>query len=142
MLLVKRAHPDATLPTRQTAGAAGYDLASVEDCEIMPGQLRVVPTGLVIQVPPGTYGRVAERSGMTTKNHTSVGAGVIDADYRGEVGVVLRNHGTLPVQVQKGQRIAQLILETIVTPAVSEVFEMDETARGAGGFGSTDHNQA
>jgi len=88
-------------------------------------------------VPEGTYGRVAPRSGLAWKHHIDVGAGVIDADYRGNVGVVLFNHSEKDFPVQVGDRVAQLILERIIVPDVVEVQELPDTIRGAGGFGST-----
>jgi dUTP pyrophosphatase len=98
-----------------------------------------VKTDLAISCPAGTYGRVAPRSGLTVKKGVHVGAGVIDADYRGPVGVVLFNLGTEPLVIEHGDRIAQLILEQIVMAPVVDVGdgELEETVRGAGGFGST-----
>jgi len=96
-----------------------------------------VPTDLSIAVPEGTYGRVAPRSGLAVKHFLDVGAGVVDADYRGPLGVVLFNFGKEDYQVREGDRIAQLVLERIVTPDVLEVESLDDTQRGEGGFGST-----
>ena len=96
-----------------------------------------MPTDLSIACPPGTYGRVAPRSGLTVKNGIHVGAGVIDADYRGPVGVVLFNLGQEDFVIQVGDRIAQLILEKVCIATVEEVDELDSTVRGSGGFGST-----
>lgn len=97
----------------------------------------VVLTDLAIEVPSGCYGRVAPRSGLAAKNFIDVGAGIIDEDYRGNVGVVLFNHGPEPFHVAPGDRIAQLICERIVYPVLEEVPKLDETKRGADGFGST-----
>lgn len=88
-------------------------------------------------MPEGTYGRVAPRSGLAWKNFIDVGAGVIDQDYRGNVGVILFNHSDTPFEIKKGDRIAQLILERIVHPVVVEADTLSDTDRGAGGFGST-----
>ena len=96
-----------------------------------------MPTGLSISFPAGLYARIAPRSGLALKKFMDVGAGVVDADYRGEVGVVLFNHGDQDFEVKMGDRIAQLILEQISTPEVVEVSGLDETVRGTGGFGST-----
>ena len=137
MLRVKVLNPGATLPKRQTDGSAGYDLATNETFELAPGERRVVKTGLCIAVPHGTYGRVAPRSGLAVKYGIHALAGVIDADYRGEVGVVLINHGTEPFHATKGDRIAQLVIERILTPYVQVVDDLDDTLRGEGGFGST-----
>ena len=97
----------------------------------------LLKTDIAVAVPPGTYGRVAPRSGLAWKNSIDVGAGVIDADYRGNVGVILFNHSDADFAVAAGDRIAQLVLEVIVTPDVEVVASLEDTARGAGGFGST-----
>ena len=91
-------------------------------------------------IPEGTYGRVAPRSGLAAKHHLDVGAGVIDADYRGPVGVVMFNLGQTDYPVKKGDRIAQLILEKILMAEIEEVDDLDDTERGEGGFGSTGKN--
>lgn len=101
------------------------------------GGRAIVPTDISIAIPPGTYARVAPRSGLAVKHGIDVGAGVVDYDYRGPLGVVLFNFGKEPFEVKAGDRIAQLVLERIVTPDVEEVEELDSTERGAGGFGST-----
>merc|ERR1719378_1469507 len=121
----------AVLPTRGSAGAAGYDLSAAHPVTVPP---------LAMAIPEGCYGRIAPRSSMAWKKHTDCGAGVVDKDYRGPVGVVLFNLGSEPVEIQRGDRVAQLVLERIATPAVVEVADaegLDATARGAGGFGST-----
>ena len=127
----------AKLPVRASAGAAGYDLASVEDASVPARGRKLIKTGLKIAVPDGTYGRIAPRSSLALKHFVDVGAGVIDADYRGEVGVVLFNHADEDFIVKHGDRVAQLVLERIVTPDVFAVDSVEETDRGAGGFGST-----
>lgn len=134
---VKVLDPGATLPKRQTPGSAGYDLATNEHFEILPGQRRLVRTGLSIAVPDGTYGRVAPRSGLAVKYGIQTLAGVIDSDYRGELGVVLINHGSEPFRAIRGDRIAQLVIERVDTPDVQVVDDLDDTSRGEGGFGST-----
>eukprot|EP00995_Heteronema_vittatum_P008244 NODE_3423_length_669_cov_323.929032_g2143_i1.p1 GENE.NODE_3423_length_669_cov_323.929032_g2143_i1~~NODE_3423_length_669_cov_323.929032_g2143_i1.p1 ORF type:complete len:175 (+),score=53.51 NODE_3423_length_669_cov_323.929032_g2143_i1:61-525(+) len=137
-LLVKKLSAAATIPVRGSAHAAGYDLSSAHDIVIPARGKAIVKTDLAICCPDGTYGRVAPRSGLAAKHHLDVGAGVIDADYRGNVGVVLFNHAAEDFPVKTGDRVAQLILERIVTPAVEEVQEdLPDTVRGAGGFGST-----
>ena len=129
--------PDATIPTRGSASAAGYDLASAVTTKIFPGGKTLIRTDLCFSIPDGYYGRVAPRSGFSWKKHTHVGAGVIDSDYRGNVRVLVFNLGTEDVVVTKGDRIAQLILEKITTPPIRVVPMVDETSRGASGFGST-----
>lgn len=136
-LKVKKLSADAQLPTRGSDGAAGYDLQSIESCVVLPGKRAVVATGLSIELPPGVYGRIAPRSGLAVKHGIQVGAGVVDADYRGEVKVVLFNHDSNPYLIKPGYRIAQLILERCETPDVEEIFDSSDTVRGQGGFGST-----
>ena len=136
-LRVKRHKPEATLPQRATDGSAGYDLCSAIDCSIEAGGRLAIPTEISIAVPSGHYGRVAPRSGLAMKKGINVGAGVIDADYRGKVGVCLFNHSNDTFAVKTGDRIAQLILERISTPPVAEVDALETTERGTGGFGST-----
>jgi dUTP pyrophosphatase len=134
---VKRLTTLARIPRRASAGAAGYDLTSVDKLSIMPGNRALVSTGLSIKLPPGVYGRVAPRSSLAVKG-IQVGAGVIDADYRGEIKVLLFNHTHDTVfDVEPGDRIAQLICERCETPEVIQVSELDDTSRGEGGFGST-----
>lgn len=137
VLCIKLEHATATLPTRGSALAAGYDLSASEAAVIPKGGRAVVSTGLSISVPLGCYGRVAPRSGLAVKKGIDVGAGVIDSDYRGIVGVVLFNFGEEDINIAPGDRIAQLIIERIATPRVVEVVSLDETDRGAAGFGST-----
>jgi dUTP pyrophosphatase len=127
----------AVIPTRGSPGSAGYDLSSAEAVVVPARGKAICPTDLSIACPPGTYGRIAPRSGLAWKNHIDVGAGVIDADYRGNVGVVLFNHSENDLKVEVGDRVAQLILERIEFAEVEEVQELDDTQRGTGGFGST-----
>ena len=122
---------------RATKLAAGYDLCSAIDTSIEAGGRLCIPTEISIAVPLGHYGRIAPRSGLAMKQGINVGAGVIDADYRGKVGVILFNHSDVTFKVKTGDRIAQLILERISTPQVEEVDTLEETERGVGGFGST-----
>ncbi|PFH59761.1 hypothetical protein XA68_11916 [Ophiocordyceps unilateralis] len=136
-LQVKKLSDKARLPTRGSAFAAGYDLYAAHDT-VIPGRGKaLVDTDISIAVPAGTYGRVAPRSGLASKNFIDTGAGVIDADYRGPVKVLLFNHADAGYEVKQGDRVAQLVLERIVTPDVVEVEELEESVRGAGGFGST-----
>ena len=136
-LKVKRHSETATLPERKSELAAGYDLCSDEELTLPPGQRKTIDTNISIEVPPGHYGRVAPRSGLAVKQGINVMAGVIDADYRGKVGVVLINHSYEHFYVKVGDRIAQLILEKCSMFPVEEITEHTATERGAGGFGST-----
>jgi dUTP pyrophosphatase len=136
-LRVKRLVQHAIVPTRGSAHAVGYDLYSVEDCNIPHGGRLLVGTGVAVVLPMNVYGRVAPRSGLTVKRGIHVGAGVIDPDYTGEIKVALFNLGAASFEIKKGDRIAQLILERCETPYVREITEISETERGDGGFGST-----
>lgn len=136
-LKVKKLSPDATLPTRGSTGAVGYDLYSSMDTCVALKNRALVDTGISITLPPGTYGRVAPRSGLAVKKGIQVGAGVIDPDYTGEVKVLLFNDGEGHFIIKKGDRIAQLIVERCETPQIEEVTVLEDTERGEGGFGST-----
>jgi len=135
-LLVKRITEHAFCPIRMTDGAAGYDLRSAYPYVVPTGGKCLCLTDLQLGIPSGHYGRLAPRSGLA-KSMIDVGAGVIDSDYRGNVGVLLYNFGTNDFNIKKGDRIAQLILEKISTPVIKEVEFIETTSRGEGGFGST-----
>ncbi|XP_062159267.1 deoxyuridine 5'-triphosphate nucleotidohydrolase [Alnus glutinosa] len=137
LLRVKKLSEKAVLPSRASSLSAGYDLSSATEIKVPARGKALVPTDLSIAIPEGTYARVAPRSGLAWKHSIDVGAGVIDADYRGPVGVVLFNHADVDFEVKAGDRIAQLIIEKIMTPDVMEVEDLDSTVRGGGGFGST-----
>ncbi|GFP92673.1 deoxyuridine 5'-triphosphate nucleotidohydrolase [Phtheirospermum japonicum] len=136
-LRVKKLSEKATLPSRGSPLSAGYDLSSATETKVPARGKALIPTDLSVAIPQGTYARIAPRSGLTWKHSIDVGAGVIDADYRGPVGVILFNHSDVDFEVKSGDRIAQLIIEKIVTPVVTEVDDLDSTVRGSGGFGST-----
>ncbi|QKX53318.1 uncharacterized protein TRUGW13939_00396 [Talaromyces rugulosus] len=136
-LMVKKLVESATAPTRGSAFAAGYDIYSAKEAVIPAKGKGLVDTGLAIAVPEGTYGRIAPRSGLASKNFIDTGAGVIDADYRGEVKVLLFNFSDVDFTIKQGDRIAQLVLERIYTPDVLVVEQLEESVRGVGGFGST-----
>ena len=121
MLPIQRLSPKAILPTRGSPHAAGLDLYSIESLVIPKGGRRLIKTGISIAVPLNHYGRVAPRSGLALTSGIDVGAGVIDSDYRGEVGVILFNFGDSEFLVAEGMRIAQLIIEQISIPTVVEV---------------------
>jgi dUTP pyrophosphatase len=136
-LLFKRLHAEARLPSRGSALAAGLDLCSVERVTIPAGGRAAVRTGLAVAIPRGFYGRVAPRSGLAVRHGVDVLAGVIDSDYRGEILCALVNLGEEPFEVEPGARVAQLVVEAIALPRAAWAEELDETERGAGGFGST-----
>jgi len=131
------------LPAQQTEDAAGADLLAAigadESVEMPPGTRAVVPCGFAMGLPPGFEAQVRPRSGLASRYGITVlnAPGTIDADYRGEVKVVLINHGELPFIIRRGDRIAQLIVAPVTRFAFAEVEALDDTARGAGGFGST-----
>jgi len=151
-LKVKKLCGTAQLPVRGSVQAAGYDLAACLKDEsgaargeftqngtitLQPGARALVPTGIAFTVPHGTYGRIGPRSGLAVKHGIDTLAGIIDQDYVAEVGVVLANLGDEPFVIEHGMRIAQLVIEKIATPEVIEVDHLEDTLRGAGGFGST-----
>lgn len=137
VLRFKKLDPRAVLPKRGSALAAGLDVCSIEDLEIGPKQRVTARTGFAVAIPPGFYGRIAPRSGLAAKNGLDVLAGVIDSDYRGEVCCLLYNTGDEAIILPAGSKICQLIVEQIITPEAAWATDLDETARGAGGFGST-----
>lgn len=140
-LKIKKLRPEAVLPKRATPESAGLDLCACLDDEltIEPFQLVRVPTGLAIALEPGTVGLVYARSGLASKFGVTLSncVGVIDSDYRGELQVAMTNHSKTPYTIRPGDRIAQLVVSPVFLPEVEEVPELDETERGAGGFGST-----
>ncbi len=133
----KRLDPRATLPTRGSRAAAGLDLYSIEALSLEPGHRAIARTGLAVAIPEGFYGRLAPRSGLATKQGLDVLAGVIDADYRGEIGCLLHNTGGERIELPENSKICQLIIEKIVTPQAAWADELGDTERGGGGFGST-----
>ena len=138
-LSFKRINPDAVLPSYAHPGDAGMDLRSVDDAVIPSGGRVLVHTGLVVNLPPGYEAQVRPRSGLALKSGVTVlnTPGTIDAGYRGEVGVILANFGAEPFAVRKGDRIAQMVIAPVTFAEIVETDSIDETDRGAGGFGST-----
>lgn len=134
---VKRIHPAAKLPIRGTNRSAGADLFCLDSFTLGPGERELIPTGLIIEIPPGWYGRVAPRSGLAVKYGVDMLAGVIDSDYRAEVKVMMINLGNAPVSFNQGDRIAQLIIERAASCDYAWTDDLTETERGEGGFGST-----
>lgn len=132
---------DLPLPGHATAGSAGLDLlaAVAETVTLAPGRRALVPTGIAIALPPGWEAQVRPRSGLALKHGITIvnAPGTIDSDYRGEIGVVLINHGDEPVAITRGMRIAQMVVARHATVSWDERQSLDLTARGAGGYGST-----
>ena len=137
-LSCKRLDPKATLPTRGSPSSAGLDLYSIEAVSLQPKERRLIRTGLAVAIPEGHYGRLAPRSGLATQKGIDVLAGVIDADYRGEIGCLLYNTGEETIDLPAQTGICQLIIEKIITPDAVWVDSLGDTSRGSGGFGSTD----
>ncbi len=138
---VKKLHPKAMLPTYGSAGAAGADLYACleEPVTIAPGETAWIPTGLALEVPEGCAGLVYARSSLGVKRGLAPAnkVGVIDSDYRGEIMVALHNHGQQRQTIGHGERIAQILITPVLTPPYQEAQELSDTARDAGGFGST-----
>lgn len=137
VLRFRKDHPNAQMPTRGSPHAAGLDLYAAMSTMVPARGKAVIDTGIQVALPYGCYGRVAPRSGMAVKNFIDVGAGVVDGDYRGRIGVVLFNHGTDDYQVQVGDRVAQLICERIYYPQLVECETLTNTFRGDKCYGST-----
>jgi len=140
--VVRLAHAhDLALPDYATAAAAGADLLAAidQDIELAPLERKIVPTGISIALPVGFEGQVRPRSGLAAKNGVTIvnSPGTVDADYRGEIGVILINLSKEPFRISRGMRIAQLVVARHARAVWREVSELDRTARGAGGFGST-----
>jgi len=136
---VLRTDPEAQLPAYAHPGDAGMDVRSIENVTLSPGARALVRTGLVLELPPDAEAQVRPRSGLALKHGVTVlnTPGTIDAGYRGEVGVILVNLGAEPFVVEKGMKIAQLVVAPVAQAEIVEVSAVDATDRGAGGFGST-----
>jgi len=133
--------PPLELPRYETDGAAGLDLRADEPVTLAPGERRLVPTGLALEIPPGHEGQVRPRSGLAVRHGVGMvnAPGTIDSDYRGEVGVVLVNHGQAPVSFARGDRIAQLVIAPVARAELALAEDLSGSVRGGGGFGSTGH---
>ena len=134
---------DLPLPQYQSEHAAGLDLLAAvpvdQPLQLAPGERALVPTGIVIALPAGTEAQLRPRSGLAWRHGLTVlnAPGTIDADYRGEIQVVIVNHGAIPVSIHRGMRIAQMVIAPVVRATLCETANLDETVRGSGGFGST-----
>ena len=138
-LKIKRLSPDAAIPSYGDPGDSGMDLCSIEARVLQPGERALVRTGLAIALPEGTEAQVRPRSGLAAKSAITIlnTPGTVDAGYRGEVCVILANFGRDPFEITPGMRIAQMVICPVLRPAIEVCDELDATARGAGGFGST-----
>jgi dUTP pyrophosphatase len=132
-------NPDLPLPSYHSDGSSGLDLhaAVVEDLTIQAGEIRLIPTGLSISLPRGYEAQVRPRSGLALRHGIGLvnSPGTIDADYRGEIGVIVINWGKGPFTIRRGDRIAQMVIGKVYRPQIEEVEEIDPTKRGEGGFG-------
>lgn len=138
MIEVKRiGEHSLPLPSRASHGAAGFDLMAADGVTVYRGGRVMIATGFAWDIPDGYVGMIRPRSGLAVKHGIDVLAGVIDSDYRGEVKVVLINHGERAVDFQQGDRVAQMVIQPVVITEIEEVSELDDTERGGGGFGST-----
>lgn len=138
-LRVNRLNSSAILPDRAHASDAGLDLYSAVDVTIPPGETRLVGTGVALELPPGTEGQIRPRSGLALKHGVTVlnSPGTIDEGYRGELGVILINHGRATFEIRHGMKIAQLVVQSRLALDVVEATQLSDTDRGSGGFGST-----
>lgn len=139
-LKIKRLSPAATVPARAHPGDAGLDLCAAVDLRIPPGETRLVGTGLAIELPSGTEAQIRPRSGLALKHSLTVlnTPGTIDEGYRGEVGIILINHGRTVFEVRCGMKVAQLVVKPTLAIEVVEADMLSESVRATGGFGSTD----
>ncbi len=138
-IAIKKLDPAAHIPAYQTAEAAGFDLHATEDSEIAPGKRALIKTGLAIALEPGYELQIRPRSGLAFKHGITVlnTPGTVDSDYRGEVMVLLINHGDESFMIKKGERIAQGVVQAVIQASFEVVDTLPDTERGAGGFGST-----
>jgi len=136
---IMKLDPDALLPSKAHPTDAGYDLFAAEAVTVQPGESALVGTGIAMALPAATEAQVRPRSGIALKHQVTVlnAPGTIDADYRGEVKVILINHGRSPFQIEKGMKIAQMVIAPVLPTSLAEVSELNDTVRGEGGFGSS-----
>jgi dUTP pyrophosphatase len=137
ILKVKKTHPDALIPAYAHEGDAGLDLRSTDDAILVPGEKKILGTGLAFEIPEGHAGLIWDRSGLAVKHGIHTLAGVIDSTYRGEIRIVLVNLGKEEFHVKKGERVAQMIIQPVVQTKIEETEDISETKRGERGFGST-----
>lgn len=142
-LKIKKLNENAHVPHYAHPGDAGLDLFACEEVDLAPGSSALVRTGIAIELPAGTEAQVRPRSGLALKHGVTVlnSPGTIDEGYRGEVGVILINHGSEPFHIAPGAKIAQMLIKPVITAQVVEVDELTDTRRGEGGFGSTGYGK-
>ncbi len=136
-LKVKKLHEHAKIPFYANEGDAAFDLSSIENIDIPVGEKRIVKTGISMAIPKGFVGLIWDRSGMAAKHDIHAFAGVIDSGYRGEIKVILKNFGDKDFNIEKGMRIAQMLIQPHLTANLKETDDLENTERGEGGFGSS-----
>ncbi|MBS3116035.1 dUTP diphosphatase [Candidatus Woesearchaeota archaeon] len=137
VIKVKKLHPEATLPQYALPGDAGMDLCSNETINLQPQERKLIPTGIAMAIPSGYVGLIWDKSGIASKHGLKTMAGVIDSGYRGEVKILLHNLSTEPFTVEKGKKIAQMLIQPVEQRKIIEVKDLDATTRGESAFGST-----
>tara|TARA_Y100000034_G_C6572766_1_gene248288 strand:+ start:61 stop:486 length:426 start_codon:yes stop_codon:yes gene_type:complete len=136
---IKKLDKELETPIYAAENDAAFDLRSKVNIEMQPGEKVIVPSGLAIEIPPGFVGNIRGRSGLAAKHSINTMAGIIDAGYRGEIGVVMINHSNEVFKIERNMRIAQMLIMPIVQAKLTVVDELTDTSRGEGGFGSTGH---
>ncbi|MGI6539007.1 MAG: dUTP diphosphatase [Caldicoprobacterales bacterium] len=138
-LKVMRIHPNAILPEYAHPGDAGLDLFSIEEAVLSPGDSKLIRTGIKIELPKGTEAQIRPRSGLALKHQITIlnTPGTVDEGYRGEIGVIIINHGKADFQVKKGMKIAQMVIKPVLHVEIEEVSRLTNSQRGEGGFGSS-----
>ena len=138
---IKKLNPEAIIPSYAHPGDAGLDLYSVEDLVLNPGERATIATGLAIELPEGYVSLIWDKSGLASKNGIKTMGGVIEHTYRGEYKIIMFNSSKEKFEIKKCQKIAQLLVQPIITVEIEEVSELNDTSRGTGGFGSTGLNK-
>ncbi|MBP9802410.1 dUTP diphosphatase [Patescibacteria group bacterium] len=134
---VKKLKAEAVLPQMMRPGDAAFDLATCEDVLLVSGETKIIPTGLALEIPAGFVGNIRDRSGLSAKHALHTLAGIIDSNYRGEIGVVMTNLSQVDYQIKKGDRVAQMLIQKIEIADFEEVEELSDTNRGEAGFNSS-----
>lgn len=137
---IQKCHDSAIIPSYAHDGDAGFDLRSVAECRLAPGEKIIAKTGLKMSIPKGYFGSIRDRSGLAAKHGIHTLAGVVDSGYRGEVGIVMINLGKEEFTIEKGMRVAQMLIQPVEEADIAKVDTLDETKRNEGGFGSTGHS--
>jgi len=137
---IKKLHPNAIIPKYAHEGDAGLDLCSIKNYSLGPMEKELIETGISMEIPKGYFGSIRDRSGLAVKYSLHTLAGVIDSGYRGQIGVVIMNLGKKEFKINKGDRIAQMLIQPVIIPEIEEVEDTGKTSRGDGGFGSTGRN--